>query len=60
MLRKVLSLELSSTGLSETYESGNEGVGASPDAALFPVAVDGAGEALSLFAGGSEGNEFIF
>ena len=60
MLKNVLSLELSSTGLSETYESGNEVVGVSADAALFPVAVDGAGEALSLFAGGSEGDESIF
>ena len=59
MLRNVLSLELSSTGLSETYESGSEAVGVSPEAVLFPVAVEGAGEALSLFAGESEGDEFI-
>lgn len=48
MLKRVLSFEVSSGALSETYAPGIETVGASPDA--VEVAVDGAGETLSFFA----------
>lgn len=47
MLNNVLSLDESSGVLSDTYAPGMETVGASPEA--VEVAIDGAGERLSLF-----------
>lgn len=57
MLNSVFSLEESSGALSDTYAPGIETVGASPEA--VEVAVDGAGETLSLFADKSCDEEFM-
>lgn len=57
MLNRVFNLEESSEALSETYAPGIETVGASPEA--VEVAIDGAGETLSLFADKSCEEEFM-